>query len=123
MKQLIWSLIIIAAVFVGQFIALNNSLVLRSPVFHIGIHVLGGLGIALLFSGLVKSLNLSRLSRYLVPIGGVILTGLIWEMIEAYFNITGFRLWTDAYYLDALKDVLNDLIGGVAALFIVNRRS
>lgn len=99
-------------------------------------HLLGGAWVALLFVYLFeerfKLLNLSKnfLATLILAIGFVLFVGVLWEFFE-YFR--------DAYiahvpqntprphpnlYLDTLKDLLNDSLGGavVTAFWFVNRK-
>lgn len=120
MKRYIASLVILILVFIGQSTALNNQFIFRLPVFHLVMHIGAGFGIALLISALMSSFRLRLRAKKSAIILGTFLVGLIWEAFEAYFNITGFRFGTAAYFLDTSKDLLNDAIGGSIAAFLVH---
>ncbi|MEA2715067.1 MAG: hypothetical protein QOG91_95 [Candidatus Parcubacteria bacterium] len=116
------ALIILAIVLVAQVQSVHGMYA-SSPFFDIVMHVLGGIGIglfmlALIDSGVIRPRNKSR-----AIIAGALAAGIVWEIIEAYFDINGYKLWTSAYFLDTAKDLVNDLIGGTLIGWLSRHRS
>jgi hypothetical protein len=54
---------------------------------------------------------------------GVLVIGIIWETIEAYYNISGYIPGTRLYYFNSAKDFLNDIIGGGIAIWFVRNKN
>lgn len=105
------ALVILGAVLIGQIVGLHSHLITK-PLFHVIMHVAGGIGIALFTAALIESGLMRPRNRRRTVIAAALIAGIIWEAIEVYFKITGFRLWTTYYYLDTVKDLINDVIGG-----------
>ncbi len=122
MYTYISALLILAVVLLGQVVGLHSSLIV-SPIFHIVMHIVGGIGIALFVAALINSGFIRTSNRRRTVIYGALIAGIIWEVIEGYYHITGFKLWTAAYYLDTAKDLINDLIGGTLVAWLYWRRS
>lgn len=112
MKRYIMPILIIAAVLYGQFSSVHTALIM-SPTYHLVMHILGGLGIGLLARALVSRSPIGKRKKMALIILAAFAAGLLWEIIEVYFNVTGRILWSDAYFMDTTKDLLNDMIGGM----------
>lgn len=117
-----FSLLVLAAVLAGQTLALGNPHLLHAHSFHLIMHIAGGFGIGLLFYALSGSMSWNVRHRRIAVIGGAVLLGILWEVFEAYFNLTGFKVGTMPYYADALKDLANDIVGGAIALIVFARK-
>lgn len=116
------ALVVLAAVLAGQVVGLHSRLI-TNPVFHITMHIAGGIGIALFAAALISTRAWHPENSRRAVIIAALSAGILWEIIEAYFNITGFTLWTHTYYLDTLKDLINDLIGGTLVAWLYFRNS
>ena len=80
-------------------------------------HFLGEIGIALLIAALLRSF-LPRLYSRKIVILLTIGTGIVWELFETYYNVVGFPLWTNMYYVDTIKDLFVDVLAGLSAAFL-----
>ncbi|HEY4478424.1 MAG TPA: hypothetical protein VI775_01120, partial [Candidatus Paceibacterota bacterium] len=58
--------------------------------------------------------------RYTIPL--TIIAGIIWEIFEVYYNITGWPIGSMNYKLDTLKDLIMDTIGAVTVWFIFKNK-
>ena len=106
----------------GAHILGMHGLYMQYPWYDIFMHILGGVGIGLFLTAFVKS-NLPNLKhRRTKVITGVFIAGLIWELIEVHYDIAGEPLWTKAYYLDTLKDLIDDTIGGALVAWLSFRK-
>ena len=91
--------------------------------FDIVLHLLGGAGLGFFFAGLTASFRSGRWHRISSIILLVGFCGIVWELFEIYYDITGYTLWTRLYYLDTAKDLINDALGGgLIAWFIVRKK-
>lgn len=122
MPTYIAALVILAVVLLGQ-IQNVAGLHVNSPLFDVVMHILGGVGIGLLVLALADSDAIRPRNKSRAIILGALIAGLVWEIIEAYYNINGHKLWSDAYYLDTAKDLVSDLIGGTAIGWLARHRS
>ncbi|MFA6315200.1 MAG: hypothetical protein WC648_02415 [Candidatus Paceibacterota bacterium] len=107
---------LIAIVMAFQFSDAHKEFVLI-PGYGIFLHILGGMGVALLASAVLRFWRLSLLKKNIIVLILTLVAGLAWEYWEIYFGLTGRVLWSSAYFIDTLKDLAVDLIGGIAALF------
>jgi hypothetical protein len=118
----LWSLAILSIVLVGQILAIDG-LYAKMPLVDIPLHILGGIGIGLFIAAMIGSGALKFKSKKRGIIAGVILAGIAWESIEVYYNITGYVPGTKMYYLDTAKDLIDDIIGGLAAIWFTRNRT
>ena len=119
MSRYVLSFTLIAAVLVVEIIAFHDTVLLKAPGFHVIMHIAGGMGIGLFLMGLVSTYKLPMARARILVILGVLIFGLLWELFEALYNLTGFRLGTTAYYLDTFKDLVNDAIGGGLVMLLM----
>jgi len=80
--------------------------------YDVLMHLMGGVGIGLFVTGLLQSYRAGDFLKYRNVITGVILIGFVWEFFEIYYQLTGHPLWTKLYYIDTVKDLIMDTIGG-----------
>jgi len=115
--------LIAAVVVLCAHVAGNNGFYGSIPQYDIGMHILGGITIALFVAALLSSFapQLIRRKRTIVLI--VLCIGIVWELFEAYYDIAGYHLWTNAYYLDTAKDLLDDVIGAGLVAWLWKVRS
>lgn len=120
MSSYIWAFIFISLVLAGNILG-PDATHISDRFFDSVLHFLGGVGLAFFFLGLSSSLlprfrTMSRIIFY------VFLCALVWEVFEIHYNITGYLLWTTAYYWDTLKDVVLDVIGAcIVAWFVIKK--
>jgi len=43
-------------------------------------------------------------------------------MFEGYYDIAGAPLWTGAYFVDTIKDLIDDMIGGAIVAWVLFRK-
>ncbi len=124
MKTYIYALLVLIAVLLAHLLGING-LYFQFPPYDIFMHILGGIGIGLFITAFVKS-NFSHFTSALHVrrniVVGVFLVGVVWELFEMYFNIAGAPLWTKAYYIDTVKDLIDDMIGGAIVVWVVFRK-
>jgi hypothetical protein len=97
------------------------------PWFEGVVHILAGAWIALVFLWLASYLNqINSMVEYktkalLIAIISAGLFGVVWELLENYYQITAIS--DPGYAFDTAMDLLNDIIGGVFAYlyFIKNK--
>jgi hypothetical protein len=85
-------------------------------------HIVGGIGVGLLISALIQSFRPNMRWKPIVIVWGALLFGIIWEVFETRYDLTGYRVGTSLYYFDTFKDLLNDIIGGGIIAFILARK-
>lgn len=91
--------------------------------YDIMMHMLGGIGIALSAYWFLKTISKNEIDKN-IGIKVIVLTivaGLLWEGIEAYYDIASAPIGSGAYYFDTVKDLIDDTIGGFIALFFINK--
>jgi hypothetical protein len=85
-------------------------------------HALVCFSIALCVGGLINSFVPNLKHKKLLIIGLTFAVGFAWEWLEVFYNITGHPLWSQEYYLDTVKDFLDDTIGAAVAAYISTRK-
>lgn len=88
--------------------------------YDVYMHILGGVGVAFFISALIDSRILRPKSVFWGIVFGTLTFGFFWEFFEIYYNIARYPLWTTLYYLDTIKDLADDIIGGVVVAMISN---
>lgn len=105
-----------------HFLASAYSLYVRLPGYDIPMHIIGGAGLALsiywIFVTFFKDIKVSILRVIILTI----LIGISWELLEYYYDIAGAPLGTIRYYLDTTKDILNDTVGALIAIYFLYRK-
>lgn len=89
--------------------------------YDIFMHILGGFSIGLLIYLLIKIIHptVYRLKSYIII--GTFLIGVAWEFFEVYFQLTGYPIGTRLYYIDTVLDLIDDIIGGLLAAYIITK--
>lgn len=79
----------------------------------IPMHILGGV-MAGFYSAFILRIFKCR-ERFLYILIGVLIVGVAWELLELYFkvDVLSFKYWKDT-----AKDIVNDTIGGIIAIYI-----
>jgi len=111
MKLYFWSLVVLALVLLGHVIGIDG-LYVSSQIYHVIIHIVGGIGIGLLIWALYDSRVLNFASKPRMIIVSVFFAGILWEIVEAHYNIAGYSFGSALYFLDTAKDLVCDVIGG-----------
>ena len=118
----ICALIVLAALLAAHVCGLDGYYFIY-PWYDIMMHILGGVGVGLFLAAIFKSYKSGVLFERRTIIIGVIFVGLVWEVFEMYYHLTAYPLWTKLYYLDTVKDLIDDTIGGAFIAYIVTRTS
>lgn len=84
-------------------------------------HVLGGVGLGLALHWFFKTFftNLSAKQHFWSLLIGIIILGLLWEVMEGYYDITIAPVGTLLHWVDTVKDIINDTIGMLVAYLFV----
>jgi hypothetical protein len=121
MKTYLSAFIVLLLVAVANYIGQEYGVSLMVPYYDVYLHLGGGAGIALMLAAMLRSYSAEYAAtgkgRSLVLLG-LLCVGLVWELFEAFFNITGEPLGSKAYYIDTVKDLIDDMIGGGVALWL-----
>jgi hypothetical protein len=123
MKIYIYALVAVAIMGIGNYLGNEYLLYFVFPPYDIFMHIIGGTGIGLAIIAVSRSLefNIHRSIRIVVFL--VFLVGLVWELFEAYYNIAGAPVGTKAYYIDTIKDLFDDIVGGTCAFLIARKKN
>ena len=87
------------------------------PWFDIPMHISGGLMVGLFAATGLDYIHINK-RRSLYIILAVIAVGVVWEFVECYFGITDGL--GPISRLDTIKDVIDDIIGGVLSIWFWN---
>jgi hypothetical protein len=121
MKTYISAFVILTIVLFAHISGLDG-LYYQIDSYDIFMHILGGVGIGLFATALLRSYRSGMCFSRRNIIFGVILVGIVWELFEIHFKLTGHPLWTKLYYIDTVKDMMDDTIGGAFVAWIMNRK-
>jgi len=89
--------------------------------YDIFMHILGGFAVGLLIASSMMVFGYKSPRRLFHIVLGTLLIGLAWEYFEVYFELTGYPLGSQLYYIDTLIDVADDIIGGLMAMYVFSR--
>jgi hypothetical protein len=121
MKIYISALVVLGIVLMAHISGLGG-LYYQIDSYDIFMHILGGVGIGLFAVALLRSYRSGMFFSRRNVVLSVIMVGVVWEVFEMYFNLTGHPLWTKLYYIDTVKDLVDDTVGGVFVAWILNRK-
>lgn len=88
--------------------------------FDIPMHVFGGVCVAFGFA-ILPFFRIQLPSRYTTLkgyIGAVLCVGILWEVFEYFFGLSGFAVQND-FIFDTVKDLIMDMLGGVIAYGVI----
>ncbi len=119
MLTYLWALIILAIVLVAHLLGLTG-LYVTFFWYDIMMHILGGVGIGLFVTAIIKLHGREIINKHRVIICSVIIVGMGWELFEIYFRLTGYPLWSKMYYIDTVKDLIDDTIGALVVVYLIN---
>ena len=118
----LYAFLTLIVVLIGHMLGNYDGLYVTVPLYDVAMHIGGGLGIGLFFCAVMVNRWPNRPhKKWLIIVGVVFVTGIFWELFEIYYDIAGYQLWTVPYYLDTLKDLVDDIIGGSLAAWIYLR--
>ena len=116
----IFALVVLSAVLVAHLFGIDGWYYQFEPYDTI-MHFAGGAGIGLFVAGLVHTCYDRTKITFRNIFIGVMIAGVGWELFEIYFEITGHPLWTTLYYLDTVKDLIMDTLGGLVVTYLMTR--
>lgn len=117
MRIYLYAFFVLCLVLVAHILGLNGFYD-RIAGYDILMHILGGIGIGLTIFAIINLHGKTIERKREAVIFGVLVVGLVWELFEMYFDITGMPLWTIPYYIDTAKDLFDDLLGGAIAVWM-----
>ncbi|MEK9201010.1 MAG: hypothetical protein AAB909_03510 [Patescibacteria group bacterium] len=120
-KTYIPAILILVLVFVLHYFGIHYYLYIRFTGYDIMMHVLGGVGLGLALHWFFKTFftNLSAKKHFWSLLIGIIILGLLWEVMEGYYDITIAPVGTLLHWVDTVKDIINDTIGMLVAYLFV----
>lgn len=91
--------------------------------YDVMMHILGGIGIGLSVFWFLKSIkkNSSNKNIFINVIVFTFIAGLLWEGMEAYYGIASAPFGTYDYYFDTIKDLIDDTVGALLVVYILNK--
>jgi H+/Cl- antiporter ClcA len=102
-----------AGIIVIHMLAVELSLYWTYRGVDVPMHILGGIMAG--FFTLVSLQSLKLKETLLYTLMGVLAVGVGWELLELLYRVDtlNFRYW-----VDTVKDLINDTIGGLIAIYI-----
>lgn len=94
---------------------MENHLYLKYWFYDLLTHFLGGVSIA------VSAFYILKRTKHIIAIA--IIAGVIWEIFEVYYDITGWPIESTRYILDTFIDIVMDTLGAVVAWFFVKEKN
>ncbi|MEK7641852.1 MAG: hypothetical protein AAB365_02550 [Patescibacteria group bacterium] len=121
MRTYFFALVILSAVLLAHMFGLTGAYV-DIDGYDIMMHILGGVGIGLFVAAILKLHGQHVKHPRLTIIFWVIIAGLLWEFFEIYYDLIGYPFGTKGYWVDTIKDMIDDTIGGAVVAWITNRK-
>ena len=120
MRTYILALLVLAFLLVFHSLGISQNYYMHFWIYDIIAHILGGLGIGLFAIAGLQTFWPGFLfsNRWKKIVGIVLIIGLVWEAFEVYYNIAGYPFGTKLYWLDTIKDLFDDVIGGFISVYI-----
>lgn len=104
-----------------HFIATAEQWYVRFTGFDIIMHLLGGMAIALAIYWTMSTFTPKWKPTFIRIVAFTFVAGVAWETFETIYNIAGAPLGTHAYYVDSIKDLVNDTLGAVVVSLFVKK--
>lgn len=98
-----------------------ESLYYTVEVYDVFMHFLGGVGIALFVVALLRSYRDGALFSAKNLLVSVIIVGIVWEIFEIAFGLTGHPVGSRLYTIDTIQDLIMDTLGGVSVALICKK--
>lgn len=122
MKTYLSALVALIILFVAHTLGDSLDLYRRIAGYDVPMHILGGIGIGFSIIAVLRSCTFKIDDRYWVAILFVFIGGFLWELFEAYYGIAGAPVGTKAYYIDTIKDLCDDTLGGFIVVYVEKHR-
>ncbi len=117
------TLLVLLIVLFLHLYGMAEHLYIKYWFYDIIAHVLGGVGIAMSVYCVALIFNIECLKGKMwkiIPL--TLIAGLAWEGFEIIFSLTGSKIWSQPYYFDTIKDLIDDVIGsGIVYLIFKNK--
>lgn len=91
--------------------AMDEYLYIKISFLDTILHFLGGVCLALSSFYILKS------KKYIIPI--TFFLGIVWEVFEVYYDLTGWPFGSSRYYSDTLHDLIMDTLGALVVWLII----
>ena len=106
-----------------EYLALEYFLFWRFFWYDIMMHILGGIVIGTTYAWGARYVIPTAWRRTFLKLGAALLftiaIGVLWEVFEYMLDIAGSRFLP--YPADTMKDMANDIIGGILGYFLIKR--
>lgn len=121
-KTYIPALVVLVILSGLHFAASAGGWYVRFHGFDILMHIIGGMGLAFAMYWMIVTF----LPKYLPTFWHILLltflAGVAWELFEAVNGIAGAPVGTTAYYIDTIKDLVDDTLGAIVAALYISRK-
>lgn len=104
------TLFVLILILILHLFGMYEHLYISYWYYDIILHILGGVGIAL------SALFILKNPRYIILI--TIVAGILWELFEAYYGITGAPVGSYSHKIDTVKDLVDDTLGALVVYLI-----
>lgn len=119
MRTYLYALLVILVLLIAHDLGLAYGLYLSVWPYDIFTHMLGGLGIGFCLAAILGTHGTAIVHKRRAVLIGVLVAGILWEAFEAYYNIAGYPVGTKLYWIDTIKDLFDDMLGGTIAAYCV----
>lgn len=120
-KAYIPTLIILILMAVLHYFASIHHFYIRFYGFDIFMHILGGAGLACAIYWILVTFFPGHALSFFKLVILTVIAGIIWEGIETANDIAGAPVGTLAYYVDTVKDLFDDLLGALIAVYFLKK--
>ncbi len=122
-KTYIPAILVLLLVFVLHILGSEYGFYNNIWWYDIMMHILGGIGIGLSVFWFLKTVSKKSTNKtiFIYVVIFTFIAGLLWEGIEAYYDIASAPVGSGAYYFDTVKDLIDDTIGAFISLFFLNK--
>lgn len=84
------------------------------------LHFISGLGLGFSFYWILTEFWNGLPGKNIWAIVGLVLiAATVWEYFEAFYDLAGYPVGSVAYCVDTIKDIINGIVGSIAALIII----
>ena len=84
------------------------------------LHFISGLGLGFSFYWILTEFWNGLPGKNIWAIVGLVLiAATVWECFEAFYDLAGYPVGSVAYCIDTVKDIINGIVGSIAALIII----
>ena len=129
-KTYIPALFFIASLAVFHYFGNHYYLYVKVSWYDVMMHIWGGIGIALSTYWIIVTLLKGKngysnrdfnIHIFFTIIAVTLIFGIIWEGMEAFYDMTGDPIGTIEYYIDTVKDLFNDVFGAIVGYLVLRK--